>query len=170
MQKNDLTANDVLQLLRYDSDTGKLFWVSCRYQNFIGKEAGVVRKHGYRVIIINGFQYLAHRLSWLVCFGVWPSGNIDHIDGNRLNNRIANLRIATHGQNIQNQHKAHARNKSGLLGVSWCKSHKKWRASIMVNGKPHNLGRHNSKEFAHQVYLEAKARLHPFQTISGAQI
>lgn len=169
MQKNDLKPQDALDLLTYDGDTGKFFWRSNRGQARTGVEAGAVRKNGYRIIVINKFQYLAHRLSWLVCFGGWPDGNVDHIDGNRLNNCIGNLRIATHGQNIQNQHKAHARNKSGLLGVSWSKSHKKWRASIMVNGKPHYLGRHQSKEFAHQVYLEAKAKLHPFQTITGAQ-
>lgn len=166
MQKNDLTAKRVLELMRYEPETGQFIWVSSRYSYLNGTPAGTVRKEGYRFITIDGFQYLAHRLAWLVTHGSWPEATIDHWDRDRDNNRIDNLRQATQLQNIQNQRADHRRSVSGLLGVSWSVSHKKWRADIMVNSKSHYLGRHDTKEKAHAAYLQAKTMLHPFQTIT----
>lgn len=163
--KSLLTKERVLELLRYEPETGKFYWVNSRYSNRNGTEAGSLRKSGYVFLSIDGFQYLAHRVAWLVTHGEWPADGLDHRDGVRSHNWISNLRPADASQNLQNQRVAHKRGRSGLLGVSWSVSHKKWLATIMVDGKRHYLGRYASKDFAHAAYLQAKARLHPFQTI-----
>ena len=160
-----LTAEDLRLILSYDPYTGELRWLRSKFKARVGQVAGCVWSSGYRVININGHQYLAHRLAWLYVHGVWPHRNIDHRDGVRSNNRIANLRMATEGENAQNQRVAHPRNRGGVLGVSWCADRQSWRAMLMVNGKNHYLGRFREQEDAKQAYLAAKAAMHPFQTI-----
>jgi hypothetical protein len=95
--------------LVYNKKTGQFFWK---------KEAGTITGHGYRYIRVNGKMMLAHRMAWLMEYGEDPEGKlIDHINGDRLDNRIENLRIATYSQNGANA-KRHSRNTSGLKGAS----------------------------------------------------
>lgn len=82
-----------------------------------------------------------------------PEGvDVDHINGNGLDNRYENLRLATRQQNIANKRMS-KNNTSGYKGVSWCKSKQKWRAVVKVCGSQLNLGYFDSPELAHQVYL-----------------
>ena len=90
---------------------------------------------------------------------------IDHINGNRTDNRIANLRAVTRGGNMQNQRRAHASNTSGLLGVYYKPKNKKWAAQIQANKKRMNLGLFKTAEEAHTAYLKAKRELHDTCTI-----
>jgi len=96
-------------------------------------------------------------------YGVWPS-LIDHVNGMRADNRLANLRLATSGQNAQNKHGLQLSNTSGYRGVSWFPSRTKWVVKINVNGKQHHLGYYDDIVDAHQAYLDARLRLHPFAT------
>lgn len=97
--------------------------------------AGHLNRSGYRVISLNGKQHRAHRLIWLILVGEIPNGyHIDHIDGNRANNHISNLRLAT---SVENQRNAKKRrdNTSGTKGVSFDKRSGKWRYQIRKDGK-----------------------------------
>jgi hypothetical protein len=114
--------------------------------------------------VVDGKEYRVHRLAWLHVHGVWPSAEIDHIDGIRTNNAIANLRDVDRATNCQNMRKALPANKgSGLLGVY--PSDNKWRARITVNNRAVGLGTFDSKETAHEAYLAAKRTLHGGCTI-----
>lgn len=163
MAKPIISAEQARAMLSYDPFTGVFTRRLNRSHNAkAGDVAGYQRQDGYWVIGVNGYQYRAHRLAWLITQGAWPDVDIDHIDGNPSNNRIANLRQATRSENLQNQNKAHSGSTSGILGVHWSNQRKKWVAAITVNGKVRSLGRWESKDLAHQAYLRAKAALHPF--------
>jgi len=139
------------KLLRYDGDTGRLFWLprdsseprSAWWQSmYADKEALTSLSDGYRCGIIKGKTYKAHRVIWAMHFGYWPDGGweIDHIDGNRTNNRLPNLRLVTRADNCRNRARG-ARNKSGHVGVAWSPRHNSWYAHIGIgNRKTKTLG------------------------------
>jgi len=136
---NKLTQKRLKELLNYDPDTGVFTWlVGCGGVN-IGSKAGSLYSYGYIVIKINRFGYRAHRLAWLYMTGEWPEDQIDHIDHDRANNRIINLREATHTINGRNTNIA-KNNTSGIMGVNWHRWQRKWRAYISINAKPIHLG------------------------------
>ena len=165
-----LTSTRLRELLRYDPDTGAFTWLADRGKARTGDMAGSGDGQGYIVIGIDGCKYLAHRLAWFYVKGNWPEHQIDHVNGSRSDNRFANLRDATPAENQQNQRRAHSSNRrSGLLGVAWDSSHGRWKAAISVDGRIRNLGRFDEPEEAHATYLAAKARLHPYQTISKVE-
>jgi len=143
--------------LRYDPDTG-----------FIEANRGSVTKSstGYIVFRIDGRQYAAHRLAWALYHGAQPTGHIDHINGDRTDNRAVNLRDVSRTVNNQNQRVAHRSNRSsGLLGASWHKRDKCWMSHISVCGKKTHLGSFKTAEAAHARYLEAKRVMHEGCTI-----
>lgn len=162
-QKHYHSNDFIKECLYYDKDTGVFTWKkTLSNRNKLGNEAGTIC-HKYRRICINGRNYLAHRLAWFYFYNTYPENEIDHIDGNTLNNSISNLRQATSSQNHQNKRTCHSTNKtSGLLGVSWCKREKKFRAKITKNGKQKSLGYFNNKEEAFNAYLMAKRKIHEF--------
>jgi hypothetical protein len=106
---------------------------------------------------------LEGRLAWFYTTGAWPKDQIDHIDGNKSNNRFANLREATPSQNTQNQRRAMRTNKLGILGVILARG--KFRAQIWFDGKNKFLGYFATAEAAHAAYLAAKRKFHPTCTI-----
>lgn len=91
--------------------------------------------------------------------GVWPKGQIDHVNGNRLDNRICNLRDATHAENQRNSKRPKS-NTSGIKGVYWDKRSKKWGAHIRFGNKMLNLGRFSEKEDAAAAYKLAALKYH----------
>ena len=158
MAKKDLPSPEVLrQLLRYEPETGKLIWrprgapffaggdypadrlAKSWNGRFAGKDAGTVHAKGYRYIKIDSQCFAAHRIVVAMVSGEWPTYEIDHIDHDKLNNRMSNLRIATRSENARNMPK-HRSNKSGHNGVVWNKKTSKWRAFIGVNGRNIHLG------------------------------
>jgi hypothetical protein len=148
-------------LLRYDAETGKLFWRPRTPEMFnnakyarqwntrlAGREAfAPLNAHGYACGKIFGTTYLAHRVIWAMETGAWPEAQIDHINGIRNDNRFANLREVTNAQNAQNQ-RLRSDNTSGVAGVYWDAAQAEWRARIKVNGKERHLGRFKSIDLA----------------------
>lgn len=90
---------------------------------------------------------MAHRVAWLLHYGEWPAGVVDHIDGDPSNNKIENLRIVTQQQNVWNSKKRY-NNTSGTTGVLWRKKERKWYASLRVSGQTISLGFFDNKEAA----------------------
>lgn len=164
MKAEILNQDTLRRLLRYDPETGVFTWlVSTGRRCKIGDVAGSVDSHGQRVIGVQGRNYKAHRLAWLYMTGAWPEDQIDHRNGERADNRWANLRDATHSLNQQNQRKARANNRTGLLGVRARQG--KFEAAIGAGGKQKYLGSFSTPEEAHAAYLKAKRCLHAGCTI-----
>ncbi len=153
-------------VIRYDPDTGKFFWKKRTGGSSIaGNEAsGTTDCRGYVRIGVLGCIYKAHRLAMFITYGKFPDMEIDHINGNKADNRISNLREASRVKNQQNQISAYKSNSTGLLGVS---QHKPgvWRARLCVSGKNKSLGLFSSPELAHEAYKEAKRVFHEGCTI-----
>jgi hypothetical protein len=160
------TAKRLRELFHFDPETGIFIrLVRAARSTKIGDVAGWLTEKGYRRIGIDGRFYRAHHLAWLWAHGVWPVDELDHINGQRDDNRIGNLRESNRSGNNQNLRKAQKNNKSGFLGVSFCTRTSKWYSAITVNGARYYLGHHLTPELAHEAYLEAKRELHPACTI-----
>ena len=155
-----LTAERAREVVDYDPDTGVFRWRrrmgSCAPA---GAVAGSLNSKGYWYIQVDGYKYLAHRIAWLITNGAFPADQIDHIDGDQANNRLANLRAVTSAENKQNLRRAHRDNITGLLGVS--PKRNGFTAEIRVDGERRRLGTFATPEQAHAAYLVAKRKLHP---------
>jgi hypothetical protein len=135
-----LTQNKLKEILNYDNDNGIFTWKINPARNVnCGDIAGSLTVLGYIHITINKKTYKAHRLAWLYVYGKWPDKNIDHINRNRSDNKICNLREVNVSENGWNVGIA-SDNTSGYKGVYWRKDDKKWAARIQVNGKRKYLG------------------------------
>lgn len=157
------TREQLAELLSYDDETGVFTWRRHGVNALrAGAVAGRVNRQGYVVIKVSQRQYRAHRLAWFMVYGTWPAGQIDHINGQRADNRIANLRDVSRSVNCQNQRKAMSSNTTGLLGVRRFPRNKTnpFAAAITVAGKSLHLGYHPTAEEAHAAYVLAKKRLH----------
>ena len=161
MTKKILTQSELTHALHYDPDTGVFTWVnpSKYHAEKKGTEAGWLNDDGYIGIRLNATNYSAHRLAWLYVHGSFPENETDHIDGDRSNNRIDNLRDVTKSVNQRNA-KKRSDNKSGICGVHWHKATKKWAAQARVDGKQQHLGLFNCR------YKAASVR-HFAQEIEG---
>jgi hypothetical protein len=160
----------VNSILRYDPETGILTWRERPREHFAtvgvwkrwntrysGTEAGALREDRntfYRKINIDGRFYKAHRLAYLLFWGVWPKKDIDHVDGDGLNNRWDNLRDVSHEENHRNARKK-SNNTSGVNGVCWHKARKKWHTRIQVDGRNVCLGYFHTLEEAAAARLAA---------------
>lgn len=163
-----LTADRLRELLHYDADTGVFTWINPPGMKMRrGALAGSSSRgdRGYVVIGIGGRRYRAHRLAWLYATGEWPTGEIDHLNGQRNDNRFANLRDVTHSLNTQNLRAKRDRTRSGLLGAQFRGRTRRWRAQIRIGKVRYELGEFDTPEEAHAAYLAAKRKLHEGCTI-----
>jgi hypothetical protein len=156
-----LTASRLRELLSYDAETGVFVWRVHHRPKMPGDRAGGFG-HGYIQIRLDGRLYYAHRLAWLYVTGEWPDEQIDHINGDGVDNRFANLRPCSNDENQKNLG-LRKTNTSGFSGVRWDKERQKWAAHIRINGKVTQLGRFNSKDEARTAYLVKRAEVNPFQ-------
>ncbi len=150
MAERQLTQEYVRSLFEYDPETGVLTWKerpieSCKSKSawmsvnarFAGKPAGAFHR-GYLRMIIGGVSYYLHRVIWLLVHGEWPE-TVDHIDGDKLNNRLVNLRSVSQRENMKNCRRS-VRNTSGITGVSFRSADQTWIAYITQDGKRVHLG------------------------------
>jgi hypothetical protein len=159
------TLDDLRSLLRYDPESGHFFWLVDRPRGSnarrAGDVAGSMTRTGYWRLNVPGAQFAAHRVAFLFMTGAWPERgvDIDHVDGNRTNNRWTNLRLASRSENVQNVIKPRRGCLHGFKGVKQTRGY--WTAQLTVDGVRHYLGSFTSGESAHAAYLDAKKRLHP---------
>jgi len=166
MATSNLTVQELRRFLDYDPSTGQFTRLVNNGTAKTGDVAGWIEPSGYRKISIAGRKYYAHRCAILFMTGVWPSQSVDHIDGDRANNRYENLRCVGQQTNTQNLKKAKSNNKSGYLGVCFNRNAKKYMAECKGDdGKRRYLGLFDTAEEAAAAYLKAKR-----ETQSGCAI
>lgn len=157
------TEERIREKLRYEPETGKLFWKEIDAKNewdlgyntrFANKEAGSIRtsgsRKGYREVYVCGKSMCSHRIAWLLYYGVWPDKEIDHINHIRDDNRICNLRLVDRLEQVRNSSRRKT-NTSGVSGVSFQKSTGNWIAYVNHNRKRVHLGSFKTKEEAIEV-------------------
>ena len=168
----EVNAETVRDLLDYNPETGVFVW-KVRDRKYCetdhgwkivngrdaGETAGSLNDDGYRYIKIFDKRYKAHRLAWLYVYGEWPKNQIDHINNQRDDNRIENLRDVIQSQNSMNATIQSGRT-SQYKGVSWHKKTNKWRTQITINGKCKHLGYFVSEEEAARAYDRAALELY----------
>jgi len=136
-----ITQKRLKELVEYDAETGVFTRLTSPARRVkVGDVFG--NKHrasGYMQGMIEGKRYTMHRLVWLYVHGVFPEEEVDHINGVRADNRLANLRSVSHKENSRNAQKP-TNNTSGVVGVYWDKDCQKWRARIKVDYVTKNLG------------------------------
>jgi len=161
----EVTHERLRHLLDYDQSSGAFAWRTTTTNRVAtGSKAGYA-SGGYVMIGIDGVRYGAHRLAIFYVTGAMPEGEVDHINGNRCDNRIANLRSVSHMENMQNERKPRSSNRSGLLGVSLCSQTGRYRAFISINGKSVSVGRFDTPEKAYDAYVAAKRQRHAGSTL-----
>lgn len=171
MTEQNLPSPELLRkLLHCEASTGKLFWlqrpremfVSDRAFNtwnsrFSGREAFLVKSHGYLTGRIFYKTYRAHRVIWAIENSLWPKMEIDHINGDRSDNRICNLREVTSQENNRNL-PISSSNTSGVIGVCWSRRESRWRAHITIGNRHNHIGYFD--RFSDAVAARKKAEEH----------
>lgn len=155
---------ELLARLHYAPETGVWTWLPCAERlkcwntRYAGTQAGAFRTiDGYFHIKLCKVQYMSHRLAWFYMTGEWPAKEVDHINGQRSDNRWANLRAATRQQQAFNS-SIQRNNTSGIKGIRF--SHKRWEASIGFEHKQIYLGRFDTAEEAATAYAAAAEKYH----------
>lgn len=144
----------------FEHRDGKLYWKKVAHPNkqyLVGQEAGSIHKTGYRHVTWLGKIHKVHRLIFILVHGYMPK-EIDHINGDRADNRIENLREVTRSENQYN--KSAQRNRSGYRGVTWHQKSNKWAVRVMKDGKSRSFGYFDDLEFAGFVAEEARRKLY----------
>lgn len=167
-----MTYEYARECFAYDPDAGILTWKVRPRDHFnsdrswkttntsrAGTVAGHARKDGYVNLFMGGKSIKAHRLAWLLTYGEWPPGDLDHIDGDPGNNKLANLRSATLSQNACNRSR-YRNNTSGYKGVSFVPSICKWRARVQIGGIRRCVGEFGTLTEAANACVAARAELH----------
>lgn len=161
MSQPILTQEYLRSLFDYNAETGVFTRLVCTANRHkVGEAVGHSAARGYRQAMAAGKKYMVHQLVWMWVYGYLPPNDIDHINRNRSDNRLANLREVTRSENNHNMGISRA-NWSGYTGVAWDKSRCLWLASIKADGKQHHLGRFKTPQAASAAYLAAKAVYHP---------
>jgi hypothetical protein len=150
-----ITMQEAREYFKYDPKTGLLYWKKSKSNRaLIGSIAGYPEPNDYWQLRFNNKLYPAHRIIWLIVYECWPIHHIDHINGDKSDNRLENLREAGVSQNLANSRKR-VDNTSGYKGVSYYNRDKNWRASISIYGKQKHLGYFDTAEEAHNSYCRA---------------
>lgn len=152
MAKKPLPSVELLrQLIRVDGD--RYYWrPRANKKSWNTRYAGTetlksLNARGYLCVRLRPVTIPAHRVVWALHYGEWPTGDIDHINGIKTDNRIENLRMVSHAENMKNQ-RMRKTNTSGRIGVSWTKHYNYWVASITHEGKDFYLGSFSTFEDA----------------------
>lgn len=155
---SNLQQNSLHEFFEYRD--GKLFRkkIFSTRNDLLGKEVGYITSSGYKATKIQGTNYLVHRLIYIMFYGKCPE-TLDHADGNRLNNKIENLRPATSSQNGYNK-KNYSSNKTGVKGVNFNKQCGKFSARCQVNKKQNWLGLFPSLQLAEEAVKQFRAKHH----------
>ena len=154
-----LTAKEARRIWRYEPLTGKFYWrVKVTDKTVIDNIAGSAATNGYWQLKYQGYGYRAARVAWLIMTGEWPHPQVDHINGNRRDDRFSNLRESTQQQNMQNR-AVQGHNKSGLKGV-WSRPNGKYAAYISLGDRMKYLGEYSKASDAKAAYDSAALRLH----------
>lgn len=144
--------------MHYEPKTGEFIWIyRDKHKSKLGKQASIVRSHGYLNICIDSVYYYTHRLAWMYVYGEFPKV-IDHINGIKTDNRIENLRSVDQKTNVENVVKPRKHNQSGVLGAY--KKSNKFQSRIRINGKNIYLGVFDTAQDASKAYLEMKRKHH----------
>lgn len=165
MKTLDIDIDTLREALTYDPDTGvftRRLSLSPRWP--VGEVVGGLNKRGYVNVRLAGVMFLAHRLAYAYVHGALPAGaQIDHVNGDKTNNSIRNLRLATASQNKQNIHKNCQNNTTGVRGVSPRRG--RYRVQICVDGKRIHLGYRRTLTEAAALRTDAERNLHPFSPL-----
>lgn len=149
-----LTVERLREIIHYNENTGEFTNVGNRSaRSRDGERAGFLRKDGYYAVGVDGVHHLAHRLAWFYVHGCWPAEMVDHINGDRGDNRLVNLREAKVWQNAANS-SARSTSVTGVKGVSYDGKKKKYTARTMVQSRLYNLGYFASKEAATEAIVK----------------
>lgn len=149
----------VKKSISYDPVTGQFTWLVKTRRRPAGANAGGLTGDGYVALHINNIRYVGHHLAWFFVHGSWPTKLIDHRNGDKADNRIENLREATHVQNSCNRRKRKD-SRSRFKGVSWCGQTQKWKTTLQFQGQERTLGRFATEEEAFEVYKREALRVH----------
>lgn len=153
-----ITAEILREYLSYDPTTGQFSRIKKTWRSVqLGDASGHICPRGYLYITVLGHKHRAHRLAWLWYYGRWPVLSIDHINGDKMDNRIQNLREVTHSQNKANAVRQ-ANNTSGVKGVY--RKRNKWQAAITFKRRRKVLGVFDRIEDAASAYAAASAKIH----------
>lgn len=157
------TVAEIQNLFAYNPETGQLFWRVARGRVAAGAPAGSQHSSGYMQVMVGRANLYAHRVAWCLTHNEWPAGCLDHKDGDRANNRLDNLRVATRPMNAQNRRKPAKSGSTGFLGVTPHRG--RFRACIFTARRTQSLGVFDTPEAAHAAYVNAKRQLHEGCTI-----
>lgn len=147
-----ITQKELKNLMTLDQETGEFTWLKRMGGTATtGSAVGSYDAKGYKTTSIYGKHYKIHRLIWLYIFGIWPAGVLDHIDGNKSNNCLSNLRDTNQMINGTNRTKLNKNNTSGYMGVY--RDKKKWNAEIIYLGEKFRLGSYNTPEEANEALI-----------------
>lgn len=154
-----ITQERLKELFHYDADSGNFTKASNGGKRKAGDLCGTTNAHGYRTMKVDGSMYYAHRLAFIYMTGNQPKHFIDHINGNKSDNRWINLREATRAENSMNRGKL-SNNKSGFKGVRLDKRCNRWIAQIVINKKQVVIGRYDTKQEAADAYAKEALKIH----------
>ena len=167
----NIEPTDLREWLSYDEKTGALTWKQRPIGIFPTARSGrtwntryagapafaSADDEGYHRITLGSRTWQAHRLAWAIYHGEWPEGQLDHINGDKSDNSIENLRVVSHAENSRNVKRSSA-NTSGVTGVSFYRQRSRWRATITVNRKHMSLGHFGSFDDAVAARKDAEQR------------